>query len=156
MKGETQALHLAQMMQRHIQDLTYEVILPLVMIQSKKLKKLSVDDVLLTGFERLELLLIDGDTVCANMRPKPIENRLKAEIIDLSKDTIIQSDSKKYDTFKISFGIVQSKGLKVGQMIDINDVDLENVTLVSKGETVAEGFLVNVNNEIAIQIKKVK
>ena len=155
MKGETQALHLAQMMQRHIQDLSYELILPLVMIQSKKLKKLSVDDVLLTGFDSLEFALVDGDTVCANMRLKHLEKRQIAEIIDLSKNTMEQSNTKKYDTFKISFGKIQNKGLKVGDMIDLSDVDLEKVTLESKGETIAEGFLVNVNNKIAIQIKKV-
>ena len=155
MKSETQALHLAKMMQRHIQNPSYELVLPLVMIQSKKLKKLSVDDVLLTGFDRLELLLMDEDTVCADMRLKHMGNRLRAEIIHLSEDTIKQTNSKKYKNLKISFGTVQSKVLEVGHMIDITDMDLEKVTLVSKGITIAEGSLVNVNNEIAIQIKKV-
>lgn len=155
MKGETQALHLAQMMQKHIQNPSYELILPLVMIQSKKLKKLSVDDVLLTDFDRLDFSLIDGDTVCANMRLKHMKKRQIAEIIDLNQNTIKQYNTKKYDTFKISFGKIQNKGLKVGDVIDLSDVDLEKVTLESKGETIAEGFLVNVNNKIAIQIKKV-
>jgi flagellar motor switch/type III secretory pathway protein FliN len=34
-------------------------------------------------------------------------------------------------------------------------VDLEQVTLLSEGKTIAEGSLVNVDEEIAIQIKKV-
>ncbi|MGB5505318.1 MAG: hypothetical protein WBM70_01390 [Sulfurovum sp.] len=155
MKSETQALHLARMMQRHMHIPSYELALPFIMVRSKKLKKLSVDDVLLTGFDRLEFLLIDGDTIRANMQLKQIENTYKTEIIDLSEETAEQTDSKKYKTLKISFGTVQSKVLDLGHTIDLTHSDLEKVTLVSKDKTIAEGSLVIVDEEIAIQIKEV-
>lgn len=156
MKSETQAIHLARMMQRHIHTPSYELALPLVMVQSKKLKKLSVDSVLLTGFDRLEFLLLDGDNICANTRLKSMKNAHGAEIVYLSKDTIKQSDSEKYKILKISFGTVQSKVLELGSTIDITHIDLEKVILVSEGKMIAEGSLVNVDDEMAIQIKKVK
>ena len=155
MKHETQALHLAKMMQKHTSYPTYELTLPLVTVRSNKLKKLSVDDVLLIGFDRLEFLLLDGDTICANTRLKPMGNSRGSEIIHLTEDTIKQSDSKKYEIIKISFGTVQSKALELGSTIDITHVDLEKVSLVLDGKTIADGSLVNVDDEIAIQIKKV-
>lgn len=82
-------------------------------------------------------------------------NTYEAEIVDILEDTIKQYDNKKYKVLKISFGTVQSKALKPGSTIDITDVDLEQVTLVSEGKPIAEGSLVNVDEEIAIQIKKV-
>lgn len=154
MKSETQALHLARVMQRHMHTPSYEVVLPLVMVQSKKLKKLSVDDVLLTGFDKLEILLIDGDIICANMQLKQMGVASEIAISKLTKETIKQSDSKKYETLKISFGSVQSKALELGQTIDITHIDLEKVTLVLKDKTIAEGSLVTVDEEIAIQIKE--
>jgi len=155
MKHETQALHLAKMMQKHTRYPTYELTLPFVTVRSNKLKKLSVDDVLLIGIDTLEFLLVDGDTICANTRLKPMGNAHGAEIVYLTEDTIKQSDSKKYKTLKNSFGTVQSKALEIGSTIDITHLDLEKVTLVSEGKMIAEGSLVNVDEEIAIQIKKV-
>ena len=155
MKHETQALHLAKMMQKHTCYPKYELTLPLVTVRSNKLKKLSVDDILLIGIDTLEFLLVDRDTICANTRLKPMGNAHGAEIIYLTEDTIKPSNSKKYKILKISFGTVQSKALEIGSTIDITHLDLENVTLISEGKTIAEGSLVNVDEEIAIQIKKV-
>ena len=50
---------------------------------------------------------------------------------------------------------MQSKALEIGSTIDITHVDLEKVSLVLDCKTIAEGYLVNVDEEIAIQIKKV-
>ncbi len=156
MKSETQALHLAKIMQDHTRYPAYELTLPLVMVQSKKLKKLSVDDVLLAGFDRLEFVLIDGNIICANMQLKYMENAHGLEIVYLVEDTIKWSDSKKYKTLKISFGTVHSKALEIGSAIDITHIDLEKVTLVVEDKMIAEGSLINVDEEIAIKIKKVK
>jgi len=155
MKSENQALRLAKMMQNHTRYPTYELALPLVVVRSNKLKKLSVDDVLLMGFDALEFLLIDGDTICANMVLKQMGNMYGTKIVYLAKNTIRENDSTKYKTLKLSFGTVQSKALEVGRTIDITHIDLEKVTLVLEGENIAEGSLINVDEEIAIQIKKV-
>lgn len=155
MKNETQALHLEKMMQRHILYPAYELAFPLVRVQSKKLQALSVDDVILTGIDVLEFILIDQNTICANMRLKKMGNRYGLEIIDLQQEHINQSDSKKYKNISIVFGNVQSKTLEIGHTIDMSPINLNNVTLVLEGKTFAEGTLVNVDDEIAIQIKKV-
>ncbi|TNF43724.1 MAG: hypothetical protein EP216_03305 [Epsilonproteobacteria bacterium] len=142
-------------MQKHIRYPSYDIALPLIMVPNKKLKKLSVDDLLLCGFNQLEFILIDEETICAELQLKKLENTYNTEVVNLPKDTIEQSDSKKYKTLMISFGRVQSKTLELGQEIDITHIDLEKVMLVLKGKTIAEGSLVIVDEEIAIQIKKV-
>lgn len=155
MKNETQASHLAKMMQTHTRYPMYELALPLVAVRSNKLKKLNIDDVILTGFDTLEFVLIDEDIICANILFKPMKNAYGTEIFYVSRDIIKQTDSKKYETLKISFGTVQSKVLEVGHMIDITHIDLEKVSLVLEDKKIAEGSLVKVDEEIAIQIKKV-
>lgn len=84
-----------------------------------------------------------------------MHNVRQAEIVHVVEDTMKQFDSKKYKILKISFGSVQTKALEIGSTIDITHVDLENVALASEGKMIAEGSLVNVDEEIAIQIKKV-
>jgi hypothetical protein len=155
MKHETQALHLAKMMQKHLPDKWYDLTLPLVTVRSNKLKNLSLNDILLSGFDRLEFLLMDGNRICAKIRLRSMHDTHGAEIVDLYKESIKQLDSKKYKILKISFATVQSKALKIGSTIDISGVDFEQVTLLSEGKPIAEGALVNVDEEIAIQIKKV-
>ena len=155
MKSETQALHLTRMMQKHALYPSYDLAFPPMMVRSKSLKKLSVDDVLLVGLDTLELVLIDGDTICGNVLFKQTGNTLGTEIVSLAEDTVKLYDSKKYKTLNISFCRVQSKVLELGSTIDTTYLDLEKVSLSVEGKTIAEGSLVNVDEEIAIQIKKV-
>ena len=84
-----------------------------------------------------------------------MENIHELEIVNLNVDTVCPLDSKKYDTLKLSFGTVQSKVLEVGETIDITHIDLGYVTLLSENKKLAEGSLINVDNEIAIKIEKV-
>ena len=67
MKSETQALNLARMMHKHTRYPSYNLAFLPMMVRSKSLKKLSVDDVFLIGLDTLELVLISGDTICANV-----------------------------------------------------------------------------------------
>ena len=156
MKSETQAYHLAKMMLEQTRYPRYELTLPLVAVRKSKLKKLAVDDVLLLGLDVLEFVLMDGERSCAKLLLKQSGNMYELEIIDFTNRPVKQIDSKKYKTLKLSFGTVQSKVLDVGHRIDTTQLDLMKVTLVSEGKTIAEGSLVNVDEEIAIQIKKVK
>ena len=155
MKRETQALHLAKIMQDHIKGPSYEFALPLVMVSNKKLKKLSVDNVLLTGFDTMDCILIDEDEVCADLQLKKVNKIYNTEIVHLQRSPIKKPDSKKYEILKFSFGRVHSKALEPGQMIDITHIDLESINLVLNDQTIAEGSLVNVDDEIAIKIKRV-
>ena len=45
--------------------------------------------------------------------------------------------------------------LEAGHLIDITHIDLESVNLVLNDTIIAEGSLVNVDDEIAIKIKRV-
>ena len=155
MKSETQAFHLAKMMQDHTLYPKYELTLPLVTIRSKKIKNLFLNDVLLLGLNVLEFVLMDTERICANVVLKDIENIHELEIINLDEDTLYPIDSKKYEALKLSFGTVQSKVLEVGHTIDITHIDLGKVSLVSEDKKLAEGSLINVDNEIAIKIDKV-
>jgi len=155
MKRETQAQRLAEMVQNQIQYPAYELALPLVEVRRSKLKKLSVGDVLLTGFDRFEFVLIEGQSVCARTVFEYTGNTTKIEIVDLSADFIGNDDNKKYSTLQCSFGTVKSKVLALKHVIDIAHIDLEQVSLSSEGKAIAQGVLVNVDDEIAIQIKKV-
>jgi len=155
MKRETQAQRLAEMVQNQIQYPAYKLAFPLLEVRRSKLKKLSVDDVLLTGFDRFEFVLIDGKSVCARTVFGYAGNIPKIEITDLSEDTIEDSGNKKYSILECSFGTVKSKVLELKHAIDITHIDLEQVSLSSEGKAIAQGILVNVDEEIAIQIKKV-
>ena len=155
MKSETQAFHLAKMMQDHTHYPMYELTLPLVAVRSKKIKNLFLDDVLLLGLNVLEFVLMDAESLCANVVLKEMENIHELEIIHLEEEAIKPIDSKKYETLKLSFGTVQSKVLEVGETIDITHIDLGKVTLLSENKKLAEGSLINVDNEIAIKIDKV-
>lgn len=156
MKHETQANRLAEMIQDRIHYPAYELALPLVEVRRSKLKKLEIDDVLLTGFDRLECILLEGSNVCARTAFGYAGKRSILEIVHLSDDSMEQrSDTKKYKTVKCSFGIVKSKVLEPKHIIDIAHIDLQQVTIFSEDQKIAEGLLVKVDAEIAIQIKKV-
>ena len=66
MKAETQVVHLEKMMQKHHRYSEYELTMPLVEVKKSMLKNLAVDDVLLVGFEQLEMLLFQEEMLCAS------------------------------------------------------------------------------------------
>lgn len=155
MKSETQAFGLFEMMQNHTCYLAYELVLPLVMVRSSKLKKLSVNDIVLTGFDTLEFLLIEGDTIRAHLVLKYIDDKYRIEIIDLAQEKCLSSESKRHANIKFSLGTVQIKTLEVGQGIDVAQLDMENINLVLENKNIAKCSLVCVDNEIAVKIDKV-
>lgn len=155
MKSETQAQRLAEMVQDRMHYPAYQLALPLAEVRRSKLKKLRVDDVLLTGFDTLECVLIEGRTICAKTVVRYAGNTPRVEIVQLSEDTVGDAGNEKYSMLQCSFGTVKSKVLALKHTIDIAHIDLEQVSLNSEGKMIAQGILVNVDEEIAIQIKKV-
>jgi hypothetical protein len=155
MKGETQAVHLSHIMQKHKLYPEYELVFPLVKAKRTVLKKLTQGDVLLLGLEQLALVLLSEGKVCANVVIHEGNNSLKIKIISLEENSIETNDSKKYEVLKCSFGMLQSRKLEVGHKIDIASLNLEKVKLFIETENRAEGILVKVDNEIAIEITKV-
>ena len=157
MKHENQALRLAQMMQNRVTVLpSYELALPLIKVGHSKLKKLSVDDVVLLGCDDLVFLLIENENICAQLALKVIGDSCCLEILNIDKQPIISNNSKKYQTIKISLGKLQSRKLDVGYRIDITQRSLQDVTLIVEGNTYASGSLINVDEELAVKIDKVE
>jgi len=155
MKSETQAIHLEKMMQRHKRHPEYELALPLFLIKYSTFKKLSIDDVFLLGLNALEFILINKGEICAKAELLEYGNSQKIKIIYLEKDTLKQSHTKKYEEIKCLFSTLQIKKLELGCKISIEQLDLQEVKLFVKDEYIADGTLVKVDDEIAIEIKKV-
>ena len=156
MNGETQANRLAQLMQNKGHLPSYELALPLVTVRSSSVKKLASGDVLLLGLNSLECVLLDSGKICANVVLIKQQNRHGLKIVEVAKNPSIPSDSKKYEIFKLSFGMIQSRTLLVGHMIDIAQINLDEVALLLKEKKIATASLINVDDEIAVKIDKVE
>jgi hypothetical protein len=155
MRGETQSLHLVKMMQKRKLYPEYELILPCLLVKKNSIKKLSKGDILLVGDDRLNLNLLKDDGSFANVEIEEGENSRKIKIIDIQIYTGLSDHSKKYEIVKCSFDFLQSRTFEVDHKIDISSVNLKKVNLIIKNKKVAEGSLVNVDEEIAIEITKV-
>ena len=153
--NETQALRLAQMVQKHATHKSYELALPLVEVRSDKLKKLSVGDVFLLGLDSLALILIDGETIYASVVLKKLRSNHYLELIEVKKEQVDKAKHKKFVKLRFSCGEVKIQTLKVGQSIEMAQIDLENVNLVLENKQLAEGSLISVDDEIAVKIDKV-
>jgi hypothetical protein len=93
--------------------------------------------------------------MCAKVMMFTDENTQKIKITYLVKETHRQEHTKKYETLKCSFGMLQSRKLEVGYKVSISQLNLQEVKLFVKGKNIAEGTLVKVDDEIAIQVTKV-
>jgi len=155
MRGETQSVHLAEIMQRHKLYPEYELVLPFLLVKRNSLKKLSKGDVLLLGENHLNLKLLKEDGIFGNVEIEESKNSRKIKIVDIQKQTDSTTHSKKYEIVKCSFDFLQSRSFEVGHKIDISSIDLEKVNLVIENKKIAEAKLVNVDEEIAIEITKV-
>ena len=155
MKGETQSLHLQKMMKKHKVNPEYTLVLPSMAVKKKSLKKLERGDVLLLGLERLELSLMKEGLFCARMAVDNSAGSLKLEIISLDERDVNTGDSKKYEKLFFAFGKLQSRKLEIGHKVEISAKEMETVELFSGEKKLATAALVNVDNEIAIEIKEV-
>jgi len=156
MRGRTQANHLEKMMQKHKLYPEYELAFSPIQVKKNSLKKLSKGDILLLGLDSLKMILVEEGGIRANVVIKKIENSSKIKIIQLNRSMIEQSDSKKYETVKISFGMIQIRKLEIGHNIGVTSLNLQEVTLVVEDKNIAKGSLVSVDEEIAVQIDEVR
>ena len=154
MKTETQAVRLASMMQKRPLYPEYELALPWVQIKKSALKKLSEGDVLLLGFDSFKMILIDGEKSIAGVRLEAMHQN-SVEIIYLNEEIQTLACEKKYKILKCSFGFVQSRKLEIGHKMSISSLNLKEVALFVEKVCIAKGFLVNADEEIAIEIAKV-
>ncbi len=156
MKIETQANHLEKMMHAHKLYPEYELALPLCEVKASVLKKLVVGDVFLLGLAHLEFILLSEGNLCAS---GVIATHKKAHTVKISylhKDTLQQDYTKKYKVLKCSFGMLQSRQMEVGHSVCIGQLDLQEVDLFIDEVNIAQGSLVTVDEEIALEITKVK
>ncbi len=156
MKAETQALHLEKMMQKHKLFPEYELVLSLIQVKKNALKKLTSGDLFLLGLHRLEMILLKEGNISANVVLNESGSSSKIKIIKLNKSTTKQTNSKKYEVVKFSFGVIQSRTLEVGHQIETEQLNLHEVLLHVDGKNIAKGSLVNVDEEIAVQIDEVR
>jgi len=153
--NETQAVRLAQMVQKHGTHKSYELALPLVEVSSNKLKKLSVGDVFLLGLDSLEMILIDGETMYGSVALKNLRSHYYLELIALKEAQTSSAKRKKFVNLRFSCGEVKIQTLKVGHTIEMEQVDLKKINLVLENKNIAEGSLISVDDEIAVKIDKV-
>jgi len=155
MKAKRQTNHLAKMMQEYKFHPEYELALPLFQVKKSALKKLLEEDVLLLGLYDLELILIKKGQVCASVSRDDNKTNHKLTITNLHQERAKEKNTKKYEILKCFFGTVQSRRLKVGHTVDISGMNIEEVALIAGEINIAQGILIRVDDEIAIQIKKV-
>ncbi|RUM68293.1 MAG: hypothetical protein DSZ08_08455 [Sulfurovum sp.] len=147
----TQAIALEKMMQACKPHFEYELALPFFEIKNTNLQSLTKDDVLLLGLDTLQCNLLYENKIYANV----VLYQEKFEITNIYKTPINKYNTKKYDTLKCSFGTFKKNKLKVGNRLNLETLNLKEVTLFLNHENIAQGSLVNVDNTIAIQINKV-
>lgn len=156
MKGETQADALASLVQTKKQYPEYELTFPSFTVKRSSLHALERGDVFLVGFSHLKLQLHAEDAKCANVTLVRDENTENLKITYIHKDTLKQEHTKKYETVKCSFGMLQSRKFEVDYKINVSKFNLEDVALIVNDEKVADAQLVEVDGEIAIRVVKVK
>ena len=152
MERKTQALHLAQMMQKHLHNPQYELALPFVRIRRSTLKKLSVNDVLLLDVNVLAFILLEGNVIYADLTLQRVEGSDVIVITHLHNKMIESNESHKHETIKLSLGKCQMKSFEVGESVELTLFDLEKIMLISNEKKIAEGSLVNVDNELSLKI----
>jgi len=155
-KDETQADRLTQMMQKQRVVPSYELLLPLVSLSTKATSHLALNDVLILGLEDLELILVKDEIIYAKAKLLNSKDWYELEIIELSEKPINPSDSKKYETLKLSFGFVQCKGLEKDSKLRAEQINFKKVSLILKDIKIAEATLVLVDKKIALHIDKVE
>jgi ribosomal protein L17 len=155
MHGESQATRLASLMQKHHTLPSYELALPLVTVLSSRLDSLKIEDILLLKQKRFTCILINNDTIFAEMILAKEHNRYVMKVVDLAKRKMPKTRRKLHDVLKLSFGNVYCSALQIGEVIEVSHIDLLRVQLVRKNKNIAEAFLLNVDGELALQIDKV-
>jgi len=155
MHGETQANRLAALMHKKGNFPSYELALPLVTVKSSDLGNLSVDDIFLLGVKHLECILLKEGVLCAKVVLSKEKNRHYFKIEKNYNECLDSSSGRKYENVLFSLGMLKSRTLEVGHLIDISQLALEKITVIHKEKKIAEGSLINIEGELAVQMDKV-
>ncbi|MFT7824343.1 MAG: FliM/FliN family flagellar motor C-terminal domain-containing protein [Sulfurimonas sp.] len=154
MKGETQANRLERLMIKRQVYPKYTLALPLIEVKKSDIKKLRKGDILLLGLDSFQLILLDEQRICAEVKLKHSEGEL--EVIALNDEEDEPCMNKKYWLLILSFGTVESRKLVVGQAIKTTNMRFDQLIIQANNRKIAEGSLVTVDNKMAVQINEVK
>ena len=156
MHREKQANRLVTLMQQKAHLPSYELALPLVTVKSSAIARLKVKDIFLLGLTHFEAILLKDAQVYADviLSIKNGRHYLKIEKNDTHK--VDTKQSQKYEKLLFSLGMVKSRTLDVGHLIDISQLKLHKVTVIQNDKKIAEGTLINVEGVLAVQMDKVE
>ncbi|MDD2226381.1 MAG: hypothetical protein PHD42_04650 [Dysgonamonadaceae bacterium] len=154
MRADTQADSLEAMMQKHQIYPCYTLALPPFEVKKRALKELKRGDILLLGFERLSLVLLDekrGNAEVMIEHHHALDRLRIVSLGELTRDHL----SKKYQVVTAILGEVPCKKLEVGHVIGAMDLDFGHLDIIAGKKKIAEGSLVNTDGRIALQINEV-
>lgn len=153
MERKTQAERLREMMQRHHQIDSYVCRFPYVTLRQKQLEKLSVGDILLTGFDIFELLL---ESESCHYHIGAFDTYQKGIVLKRVEHPQKISSKPKEKVVEFSFGTLSLETLHKGESVDLSSLDLEDVTIKVDQNELAKGHLVNVDGTIAVMIDQIQ
>ncbi len=154
-KSEMQSVNLEDIMQKHKVHPEYNIALPKFYVKKNSLAKLTKGDVLLVGLSEIELFLMQNSIYYAKVVLESVADVVKLCIVtleDIEKQTI---SNKKQEVVICSFCKIQCRKLEVNHKIEISSFHTDNMELLIDNKKLAQATLVNVDNEIAIEIKEV-
>ena len=155
MKIDNQALRLEHLMKLHRCSPLYELCFPSFRVKKRALEKLALGDVLLLGLDRMEMCLLSKEHGDLNVLLSFHKKKIYIQILSPLEKSIAREKHKKYRDIKLSLGRVEAQMLKRGQTIETEEIDLDNIVLSAEEKIVARGRVVEVDNEIAIEIREV-
>jgi hypothetical protein len=153
MQTEGQARRLERLMQRRLVYTDYTLCFPPVFIRKRAFKRLQPGDLLLLGMAYLKTFLWSKEAGYTRVEMLPSNGR--CQIVQQGHTMEEETEkvySKKYKHIKIVLGTLQSGTLATGHQIETASIDYRNVTLYVEERHLADGKLVVVDDEIAVQI----
>ena len=155
MKADTQAVHLEKLMQEKKSLSSYKLALPFYKIMRSDIKTLSQNSIVLLGLKSLECVLLSDENTITKLKRLKSTSTLDFEIMTTSKIVPLKDDVEKYARVSCILKSIEIASLNLKTMITIEDIDFMHVEVYFDGVPQAEGKLVSVNDEIAIEITKV-
>ena len=152
--SSTQALRLRELVRQRKGLLSYTLSLYPVAVKRRALKTLQEGDLLLLKSKALSLSLSMEGRVVASCDLLVDAGRKRIRVTDLTEIPDIAPEGKKYEILLPQIAVVESPQIAAGDLIDIGDVDIDQITLIHRGREVASGHLVVADKRIAVMIDK--
>ena len=155
MRAETQADRLERLFNARKVYPEYRLTFGPFEIKKSALKSLETGDVFLLGASTQELVLLRESTVCARVMLEESAKGIRIRVISTLRESL-KNDTKKYQRVEVVLGLLQSRKLELDHTIEAKDIRLDRLDIVVNGEKIAQGSLVKIDGETAVQIDKVE